>query len=504
MAISAVTQRPKVFHSAPDAVKNNAAVVRAAIEEFPLASPSLLRYASGEIKDNLEIVLAAVRGAGDALKRASKRLKNNEQVVMEAVRNRGCALLHASMALRNDEAIAVVAVNMDGMALKYVSGALKTHRDLVTTAVEQNGLAIQFTPADMRTAELVRTAIAQDATAIQFLEPKHRQDREIMLAALETAGNNPHALAKDIGPQSTFSSLRRVLGITTEINDFDVFLNEVLDLPRQELICDFEFVIRALAALKPHSPSWKMTHARLLDTVTPARALTSTVTDGTPHPGTLVAYRWPTATFYGVIVRACSRVERRNLTQIEDGEGRSNLTLIEDGEGHTPTTTPAYRIEFEDDETVNLALPDETRRVDVHELTDLGQWALVRTVPTDDRFQALHRRYGNRPLKGAPPKPHTKSTYDEVRDWLFNVGRWTLENHLNCILLHVYPREGGQRMIDNDDVMDQVMLFVGPPSEKLVSALRAVRGALEGHVREVKEEQEGAISAKRVRREGAS
>ena len=52
-----------------------------------------------------ELVLAAVKDYGLALKQASPALQNNRQIVMAAVKNNGMAIDYASPALQKDKAI---------------------------------------------------------------------------------------------------------------------------------------------------------------------------------------------------------------------------------------------------------------------------------------------------------------------------------------------------------------------------------------------------------------
>ena len=52
-----------------------------------------------------ELVLAAVKDYGLALKQASPALQNNRQIVMAAVKNNGMAIDYASPSLQKDKAI---------------------------------------------------------------------------------------------------------------------------------------------------------------------------------------------------------------------------------------------------------------------------------------------------------------------------------------------------------------------------------------------------------------
>merc|ERR1712167_316123 len=60
-----------------------------------------LLYASEDMKNKENVVLAAVQQNGQALWRASKDMKNNENVVLAAVQQNGWALQYASKDMKN-------------------------------------------------------------------------------------------------------------------------------------------------------------------------------------------------------------------------------------------------------------------------------------------------------------------------------------------------------------------------------------------------------------------
>ena len=70
------------------------------------------------------------------------------------------------------------------------------------------------------------------------------------------------------------------------------------------------------------------------------------------EPGTWVAYRWPARVLNGVIVRGCTEVERGNLDQVVNDKGNY---------GDASPHEQCYHIHFEDDETLDLSLPNRMR-----------------------------------------------------------------------------------------------------------------------------------------------
>jgi hypothetical protein len=101
-----------------------------------------LQFASAELKNDKEVVLAAVAENGGALVHASAELKNDKEVVLAAVAQYGWALGHASVELNNDKEVVLVAVAQDRSALElsliapgefqsFVRGGLVAHQTCV-------------------------------------------------------------------------------------------------------------------------------------------------------------------------------------------------------------------------------------------------------------------------------------------------------------------------------------------------------------------------------------
>jgi hypothetical protein len=112
-------------------------VVKAAVTQNPLA----LKYA-GQFTSDTDCARLAVEGNGLALQFANTSLKNNSDLVQKAIRQNPMALRYASESLRDDFDFVRLALEGDGLALQYASESLRNNFDCVLLAVEENPFAL--------------------------------------------------------------------------------------------------------------------------------------------------------------------------------------------------------------------------------------------------------------------------------------------------------------------------------------------------------------------------
>ena len=108
-----------------------------------------LKLVPEDLQDR-EIVLAAVRQAGKALRYASKGLLADRVIVLEAVKQDGYAIRFASDELRADREVVLEAVKQYGDVLCYASQGLRADREVVLMAVNQCGDALQHASKELR------------------------------------------------------------------------------------------------------------------------------------------------------------------------------------------------------------------------------------------------------------------------------------------------------------------------------------------------------------------
>ena len=97
-----------------------------------------LEHASVDMKNNKEVVLAAVKEAGLALEHASVDMKNNKEVVLAAVKQNGLALEHASVDMKNNKEVVLAAVQNNGAMLEHASDQMKNNLRVVLAAGNEN------------------------------------------------------------------------------------------------------------------------------------------------------------------------------------------------------------------------------------------------------------------------------------------------------------------------------------------------------------------------------
>lgn len=122
------------------------------------------------------MVLEELAHNGRALVYASEELKNDKEGVLAAVAAAGRALQYASPALRRDKEVLLVAVAKAGHALSFASEHLRGDKEVVLVAVEQTGDVLHH------------ASEAYDGRALACASKQLRGDKEVMLAAVAQTG----------------------------------------------------------------------------------------------------------------------------------------------------------------------------------------------------------------------------------------------------------------------------------------------------------------------------
>jgi len=103
------------------------------------ANGEQLQFADSELKNDKEVVLAAVTGYpgghGRALNYASESLKNDREIVASAVASRGIALEFASDELKSDIEIVSLAIKDDGWAIRYAHSQFRNNKQIALIAL---------------------------------------------------------------------------------------------------------------------------------------------------------------------------------------------------------------------------------------------------------------------------------------------------------------------------------------------------------------------------------
>ena len=185
VVMAAVGNDGLALEYASEELKNNIEVVMAAIGNNGRA----LTYASNQLKEDREVVMAAIGNNYWALEYASDELINNREVVMAAVGKYGQGLQYASNELKNDRELMMAAVGNDGWALKYASVELKNNRELMMAAVGNNGRALTYASNQLKNdREVVMAAVGNDGWALEYASVELKNDKEVVMAAVGNDG----------------------------------------------------------------------------------------------------------------------------------------------------------------------------------------------------------------------------------------------------------------------------------------------------------------------------
>lgn len=171
--IAVIRQTPAAFQWASVELKDDAGVVRAAVEKCGRS----LMHASREMKNNYDIVMTAVQSKGIALYYASSDLRDDIDIVMAAIRNDGRAFRCASSRLRGTYDVAMAAAQSRPDILAFASPEMRDNEDIMRTAIEYGGgMAINCASDRLRdNSSFIAMAIDDDDRAIQYASPRLQQ-----------------------------------------------------------------------------------------------------------------------------------------------------------------------------------------------------------------------------------------------------------------------------------------------------------------------------------------
>ncbi|CAD7975024.1 unnamed protein product [Amoebophrya sp. A25] len=179
--------------STHEAVKCDKDIALAAVTR---ADANLLEFVCEDLRNDREVVLAAVGIYGRSLLYASRDMRADPEIVLVAVRQHmgvwgaEVFLQHISPELKdNREIVLALAQKFGPAALEWASSDLQKDRDVVLAAVQHAEAAfLRDVPIDLQNdREFVRAAVDADWTAFQFASEEMRADPEIVLVALRKA-----------------------------------------------------------------------------------------------------------------------------------------------------------------------------------------------------------------------------------------------------------------------------------------------------------------------------
>lgn len=168
-----------------------------------------LRHFSSFLRDDNDVVMAAVKNNGKALKYASDRLRDDYRVVRAAITSNGYAIIHASERLRGDKELVLMAIGSiiqskrprpemslvnhryDFSAAQeavreafwvfdYLSDELKGDKDVALAGVELCWAYLANLPDNMKDdKDVALKALEQNREAWCFISERLKKDEDI-------------------------------------------------------------------------------------------------------------------------------------------------------------------------------------------------------------------------------------------------------------------------------------------------------------------------------------
>ena len=161
-----------------------------------------MEFASTRLRDDRDVVLAAVDDWGNALRFASTRLCDDRDVVLAAVDDWGDPLQFASTRLRDDHEIVLTAVSNDRTVIKFATERLQTDSALALGCLRrraENQHIFHSFPNQLRNdQEFLLQALEIDGTLLKQVLPNFQADVDVVLAAVNNVGNALQYASKEM------------------------------------------------------------------------------------------------------------------------------------------------------------------------------------------------------------------------------------------------------------------------------------------------------------------
>lgn len=135
--------------------------------------------------DMVAVAKQIVGRTPDALKHLSSGLKDNKEVVLAAVNKDGCSLRFASLKLRDNKEVVLAAVEQSGMAISYVSDRFRSDKQILLIALKTDDSALSSAPTRLKNnLKFMLEAVAVNRVCLSYASSELRDNKQFVLAAL--------------------------------------------------------------------------------------------------------------------------------------------------------------------------------------------------------------------------------------------------------------------------------------------------------------------------------
>ena len=177
--------RPRVIQHAHTSLKNNKSFLFEAIKVMPYILYDLEDY----LKQDKEIVLAAVKQDGSIVRQIDESLKNDRDIILAAIEDYPYYFVKKHMFVKDNKEVVLKAVQYQGIYLEYASDTLKRDKEVVYEAVKQNGFAFKFVDEVLKKdRDFILKLSEVSKNFYHLLSKEFKKDREILVNTLKLDG----------------------------------------------------------------------------------------------------------------------------------------------------------------------------------------------------------------------------------------------------------------------------------------------------------------------------
>ena len=188
VVMAAVQNGGSALEFASDSLKDDKEVVMAAVKESSFA----FQYASDELKTDLDVIATGLKNYLH-LDKLPDKLKADKEVVFAFVATAGENLSDVKdETLRDDKDIVKAAVRNDSSAYEYASERLKADPEIISEALKNDNCSYAFRYFDDKLKadkSLVLKAVSRDPNTLAEVSDQFKADREVVLTALQAEQN---------------------------------------------------------------------------------------------------------------------------------------------------------------------------------------------------------------------------------------------------------------------------------------------------------------------------
>lgn len=162
-------------------------------------NPDIILVADRRMRSNKEVMLACVKQKGVNLCWGTQEIKNDPDIVLAAITQDWTAISHAGPFPKDNEAIMRYAITKCGRTIQLASPALKKNRDLALLACHQTWHAYFFIDESLKSdLEIAKVCLLQHPWLIQHLPLSIRYLKQICLLAVSQNSTVLHVFPAEL------------------------------------------------------------------------------------------------------------------------------------------------------------------------------------------------------------------------------------------------------------------------------------------------------------------